>query len=171
MTDLNDFLSYNDPWNNDPFYLFENDSERIAFKEWFLKEAKKYNYHTHYKYSQELLESIIPAGCYGNGQYLAIKDKNKYVEGLVSPNGTYVNDEYIPHGFNLAQKRVVDFTYKKIVNETPKYLSKLPTEYWGIEIPYDYILQESKKNEKISPYFLHKPLLLQYWRDQIKSNE
>lgn len=42
MTDLNDFLSYNDPWNNDPFYLFENDSERIAFKEWFLKEAKKY---------------------------------------------------------------------------------------------------------------------------------
>ena len=110
---------------------------------------------------------MIPGGCYGNGQYISSILNIGYVEGLVLPNGRYVFDEYIPHGFNIINGKVIDYSYKKITEENPYHLPEMPTEYWGIEIPSEYLsINNSDKTKKTSVF--HRPLLLQYWRDNVK---
>ncbi len=169
MNTLEDILTHN-PWSTDEMYDFESEYEKSEFFEWFKKEARHYTGNMSYSFSSQLLKEVIPSGCYGNGQYISLKDKEmKYVEGIVSPEGTYVGG-YIPHGFNVKENRVTDYTYKKIVRETPHFLEKMPTEYWGIEIPLSYI-ERQRGSEPIKPNLLHKPLLLQYWRDNFKSSD
>ena len=112
MADLRKILEYSCPWDNDEFYSFENEDEKQAFKEWFIDNAKHYFSDNQYKFDSNILSEIIPGGCYGNGQYISSKLKGGYVEGLVSPNGYYVFDEYIPHGFNIVDGKVTDYTYK-----------------------------------------------------------
>lgn len=51
------------------------------------------------------------------------------MERIVLPNGYYVYDEYIPHDFNIINEKVIDYTYKKIMKETPHYFPKKQTEY------------------------------------------
>lgn len=151
------------PWNKDPFYIFNNDDEKLAFKKWFIENANKYEINSFYKYASDLLGQVILSGCYGNGQYISIKTDAHYVEGLVLANGTYTFNEYIPHGFNIIDNKVIDYSYKKILLEAPQYLSKMPTQYFGIEIPKEYILTQNKIIGD-TPASYHRPLLLEYWR-------
>lgn len=45
----------------------------------------------------------------------------------------------------------------------------MPTEYWGIEIPSEYLsVNNSDKTKK--PSVFHRPLLLHYWRNNVKKN-
>ncbi len=168
MADLRKILEYSCPWDNDEFYSFENEDEKQAFKEWFIDNAKHYFSDNQYKFDSNILSEIIPGGCYGNGQYISSKLKGGYVEGLVSPNGYYVFDEYIPHGFNIVDGKVTDYTYKKITKESPHFLPEMPNEYWGIEIPSEY-LYANNSDKMEEPSVFHRPLLLQYWRDTDKN--
>lgn len=163
------FLGDSFPWDNDPFYNFGSDYEKQAFKEWFIKNAKKYTNNPFYNFEPNLIKQIFLSGCYGNSQYIAINTMANYVEGLVWANGTYTFNEYIPHGFNTINNKVVDYSYKKILQEAPRYLSKMPTEYWGIEIPKEYILSSNGDN-KDKPQDFHRPLLLLYWRDMVEGD-
>lgn len=151
------------PWDHDPFYKFNNNDEKLAFKEWFIGNAKKYTNYRSYNFEPDLIKQVILSGCYGNGQYIAIKTKAQYAEGLVMANGTYTFNEYIPHGFNIINNKVIDYSYKKILLKTPQYLPKMPTQYFGIEIPKEYILTHNKTNGD-TPIYYHRPLLLEYWR-------
>lgn len=168
MNKLENLLNISNPWNDDSFYDFNDENEKQEFKEWFKNNAKLYSCNTHYRFSSKLLEEVIPAGCYGNGQYISINNKIKYAEGIVSPNGTSVFDEYIPHGFNIENNEVIDYTYKKIIQDSSRYLSEMPSEYWGIEIPHKYI-NSKNESDKNTPYSFHRPLILQYWRDKFKN--
>lgn len=169
MYDLKKILEYCSPWDKDnQFYSFESEDEKQTFKKWFIDNAVHYSVDNQYKFDSNILSEIIPGGCYGNGQYISLNLKIGYVEGLVLPNGYYVFDEYIPHGFNIINGKVIDYTYKKITKETPHYLPKMPTEYWGIEIPLEYLYANNSDNMEEPPVF-HRPLLLQYWRDNVKN--
>ena len=168
MYDLKKILEYCSPWDNDyQFYSFENEDEKQAFKKWFIDNAEHYSIDKQYKFEPKILSEMIPGGCYGNGQYISSILNIGYVEGLVLPNGRYVFDEYIPHGFNIINGKVIDYSYKKITEENPYHLPEMPTEYWGIEIPSEYLsINNSDKTKK--PSVFHRPLLLQYWRDSVK---
>ena len=102
------------PWDNDyQFYSFENEDEKQAFKKWFVDNAVHYSIDNQYKFEPKILSEMIPGGCYGNGQYISSILNIGYVEGLALPNGRYVFDEYIPHGFNIINGKVIDYSYKK----------------------------------------------------------
>ena len=47
------------PWNKDPFYIFNNDDEKLAFKKWFIENANKYEINSFYKYASDLLGQVI----------------------------------------------------------------------------------------------------------------
>lgn len=168
MKNLDNMLESCNPWDNYQFYDFKNEDEEQEFKEWFKKTAKHYPVNDHYHFSPQLLQKVIPSGCYGNGQYLSINNDIKYAEGIVCPYETHASGEYISHGFNIKNNNVVDYTYKKITKKSPHHLPKMPSEYWGVEIPKDFIVSSMKEKEQDTPYSFHRPLLLQYWRNEVK---
>lgn len=170
MANENLILGNNHPWADDPMYSFNSYEEQQAFKEWFIENAKEYPINPSFKFESEIMQQVIPAGCYGNSQYISVNTQARYAEGLVVPHGKYTFNDYIPHGFNILKNKVVDYTYKKIVQETPQYLPEMPTKYWGIEIPKEYILTIHGNNEN-KPLDFHRPLLLQYWRDIVEGNQ
>lgn len=162
-------LGNNNPWADNSMYDFKSAEEEQAFKEWFIRNAKEYTINPSFKFKSEIMQQVIPGGCFGNGQYISVNTEAHYIEGLVAPNGEYTFNDYIPHGFNTLNNKVIDYTYKKVVQETPQYLSEMPTKYWGVEIPKEYILT-SNGNSRNKPQDFHRPLLLQYWRDIIEGN-
>lgn len=163
-------LGNNNPWaDENSMYEFNSTEEEQSFKEWFIENAKEYEINPSFKFSSEIMQQIVPAGCYGNSQYIAIKTQAHYVEGLVLANGKYTFNELIPHGFNTIKNKVIDYTYKKVNQVSPQCLPKMPTKYWGVEIPKEYILI-SNGNSRNKPQDFHRPLLLQYWRDIVEGN-
>lgn len=44
----------------------------------------------------------------------------------------------------------------------------MPNEYWGIENPLEY-LYANNSDKMEEPSVFYRPLLLQYWRDNVKN--
>ena len=70
---------------------------------------------------------------------------------------------------NNVHKELNKVTKKLYYKKLNQYLSEMPTKFWGIEIPKEYILT-SNGNSKNKPQDFHRPLLLQYWRDIVEGN-
>ena len=87
MANSNLVLRNINPWADDSMYDFKSAEEQQAFKEWFIENAKEYTINTSFKFKSEIMQQVVPAGCYGNGQYIAVNSQAHYVEGLVIPNG------------------------------------------------------------------------------------
>lgn len=164
---IEDELNGSNPWANDDMYSSLTIKELGEFQEWFFENCVCFDAHINYDPLIKLCDPLLGSGCYGNGQFLSLTEGLEYAEGVVDPDSTYTGD-HIAHAFNVIGGKVADFSFKKITKESPQYLSAMPGKYYGIIIPNDFIKKMQEGNE--TPYELHKPLLIDYWREQTKGS-
>ncbi|WP_319503755.1 hypothetical protein [Bacteroides graminisolvens] len=130
------------------------DTEVEDFFIWFFENA--YVFDVSSTLDEAILNDrkIIESRCFGNSQYIANKYRKGYLEGFILYS-TY--DIYIPHGFNMHDEKVEDYTL------APNDLS---SEYYGIIIPIDFVLKYNGKD--IDSPSANASLLVEYYREQTK---
>ncbi|KAA5538611.1 hypothetical protein [Adhaeribacter rhizoryzae] len=139
--------------------LFYNQGQEELFWYWFKKNAIKYEPKDKLQVNK-LKEGIIPSRCFGNSQVMAYKKDKDYCEGFVE-----VKEDFIFHGFNVHGIFAEDYTIAK----NPKHFKysggKLPSEYYGIIIPRDFMIKENKQlideNDATIPFLIYKYFLAQ----------
>jgi len=123
-----------DFWTSPDNELLElNNSERAGFLEWFEKTANKI--WTSSNPDKRLIsDSNITGRCFGNSQIIAINNPQEYCEGFMK-----CKDGYNLHGFNFANNAVEDYTVLSNPNDFKDNNGNLPSEYYGILIPKEFI--------------------------------
>jgi len=97
-----------------------------------LKNGKSFRSDYSWKKNKEknkLIEGIQPKQkeCYKNAQMLTIIGKLKYFEGFGFTKGIGKTGIAIPHAWCVNENRIIDITWEDGI------------EYFGVEIPFDYI--------------------------------
>lgn len=79
--------------------------------------------------------------CFDIGQKIQKSKSIDYCEGFL-----LLGDEPVYHGYNLKDNKVLDYTAKKHLMDYKKMnLNKLPSEYYGVIIPKDFIEAENSE--------------------------
>jgi len=124
---------YNSSPDNNQLSIADTEIEK--FWNWFMKNAEKYDVS---KNNDESLigEHNIAGRCFGNSQNIALKNNKSYHEGFMKSKMGFVL-----HAFNTNENKVEDYT--ALSNKDKKEFiddnGNLPTEYYGVKIPNDFI--------------------------------
>jgi len=137
--------------------IFNNQEEENLFWSWFKENAVKYKFKDKLEYNT-LMDRIIPSRCFGNSQVIALKMEKDYGEGFVKVEGNF-----ILHGFNIHGIFAEDYTIAKSPQSFKDTGGKLPSEYYGIIIPKDFMTEENKQlideNDTNIPFLISKYFL------------
>jgi len=112
--------------------FYKGRSLATAYYKWILKNGKLFTEKTDPKKFNKAFKKRFK-GCYYNAQMLALDNKGlKYYEGwaISKPIGFPMD-----HGFNVAGGRIIDVSWSDGI------------EYFGIEIPLDFIRKEMLRTE------------------------
>ncbi len=135
------------------------DDEKKKFWKWFQTNADYYEP----KSMESLQETKFSGRCFDIAQKTNKHQNIDYVEGFVELSG-----EAVFHGFNLENDKVADYTAKKHLSEYIQMNgNKLPSKYYGIKIPSDFI--ESQNSIYLNKDEFNIPFLLyEYFKMQIE---
>ena len=124
-----------------------------TFWDWFQKTATYYPINNDYKVEQKD-KDILEGNCFGNSQSNAVSNNKEYYEGFVK-----IKAEWILHAFNVNEERKVeDITVKNNEENFIKKYDNLNYDYYGINIPRDYLNENLPTDIKDS--FLNKTALI-----------
>lgn len=113
-----------------------------AYYKWILKNGKLFTEKIDPKEFNKMFKKRFK-GCYYNAQMLALDNKElKYYEGWGISEGIGFP---LDHGFNVAGGKIVDISWPDGI------------EYFGIEIPLDFIRKEMLRTETAGT------ILFQWW--------
>jgi len=117
-----------------------------AYYKWVLEAGKLFTEKDDPKKFNKFFEKRFK-GCYYNAQMMAIDNKElKYYEGWGITEAIGIPFD---HGFNAARGKVIDISWKDGI------------EYFGIEIPKDFIMNEMVETR------IAGTILFQYWNKKI----
>jgi hypothetical protein len=120
----------------------KNQSPGAIYYKWILKNGKLFTEKIDSKKFNKIFKKRFK-GCYYNAQMLALDNKElKYYEGWGISEGIGFP---LDHGFNVAGGKVVDISWPDGI------------EYFGIEIPLDFIRKEMLRTETAGT------ILFQWW--------
>jgi len=112
--------------------IHKGQSSRVAYYKWILENGKLFTEKDDPKKFNKVFKKRF-RGCYYNAQMLALDNEElKYYEGW---GITGVVGFPLDHGFNVVGGRVVDISWPDGI------------EYFGIEIPSDFIREEMLRTE------------------------
>ncbi len=135
----------NDFWSSPDNELLDlKDSELVKFLEWFESNANKFEISNNPN-KKLINKSNIPGRCFGNSQIISINNPQEYSEGFIKVKGTYNL-----HGFNIKDNTVEDYTVLSNPEVFKDDNGNLPTEYYGILIPKDFITKHNNHLIKIN---------------------
>jgi hypothetical protein len=115
-------------------------------------------YHpTEIEYETYLDEKILKSKCFGNSQYLHLIHGIDYFEGFFKVKGSFIF-----HGFSLIGSNVIDITVLTNQADFLDHNQNLPFEYFGINIPSEFIKTNAEKILGVKHYNF--PNLLLYFK-------
>ena len=122
------------------------ESESNQFLEWFGNTVNKFEISN--KPDEKLInDSNIPGRCFGNSQIISINNPQEYYEGFVKSK-----DGFNLHGFNIKNKTVEDYTVLSNPNNFKDSNGNLPSEYYGIMIPKNFITEHNIQDIETNSY-------------------
>jgi len=127
------------------------------FWNWFGAEAINYEISNDPNYNL-INSSNRPGRCFGNAQVIAINNNKSYCEGFANMQGSFNL-----HGFNLYNEMVEDYTVLSNQGDYRDSEGRLPSEYYGILIPNEFILQHNRFDIE-NNHMNIPPLLADYFR-------
>lgn len=113
-----------------------NIEDKDPFWEWFMENANGFDICKDFVdlYTNE---SNLTGNCFGNSLKVSHEEGIDYCEGFSKVKGSF-----ILHGFNLIDNCVIDSTGQSNPELFQDINGRLPTEYYGIIIPTDFLPEE-----------------------------